>query len=85
MAGRKYSGRRFSITRWAYSGRVLTYQKRMAAPAMLETMPSQARRRTMSRLKAGSWIEPATIPPTTAVMVNMKAVRIASCAKVLAP
>ena len=79
------SGRRLFMTSRAVSGRVVRYQRNTSTPAMAEPIPSQASLRATSFLKAGSGKRAATMPPTTAVMVNMKAVRMASWAKVLGP
>ena len=80
-----HSGRRFSAITCALSGSVAMYHCSSKPPATVDTMPSSASLRVISFLNATSLIAPATTPPTTAVMVNMKAVRIASWAKVLEP
>ena len=76
---------RFSSTTRADSGSVVRYQRCSSAPATVDTMPSHARTRSTRRLTSRSSKREATMPPTTAVIVSMKAVRTANCAKVLAP
>ncbi len=81
----KCAGRRFCSTTSAVSGNVARYHCSMPAPASVATMPSQASLLAMLFFSAASLNWPATMPPTTAVMVNMKAVRMPSWAKVLGP
>ena len=83
--GRNQPGKRFCITKAAVSGSVDKYHWNIAAPAKAEPMPSQASLVATSFLNAASLKRAATMPPTTAVIVNMNAVRMPSWAKVLGP
>ena len=76
--------RSVSVSR-AESGSVWKYHRPARKVPATPIKPTAESTRAMCDFSAGSWIFAATMPPTTPVIVSMKAMRSATWAKVLGP